>query len=37
MPTPHDHDRRVIAVGFVASDGFKKVLVLEQENKFHDK
>ena len=36
MPTPHDHDRRVIAVGFVASDGFKKVLVLEQENKFHD-
>ena len=36
MPTPHDHDRRVIAVGFVASDGFKKVLVLVQEgeNKF---
>ncbi|HYZ51130.1 MAG TPA: 3'-5' exonuclease, partial [Nitrososphaeraceae archaeon] len=32
MPTPRDHDRRVIAVGFVASDGFKKVLVLKQDN-----
>ncbi|HZC21063.1 MAG TPA: DNA-directed DNA polymerase I, partial [Nitrososphaeraceae archaeon] len=31
MPTPRDHDRRVIAVGFVASDGFKKVLLLKQE------
>jgi DNA polymerase I len=29
MPTPRDHDRPVIAVGFVANDGFKKVLVLE--------
>ncbi len=28
MPNPRDHDRRVTAVGFVASDGFKKVLVL---------
>jgi len=37
MPTPHDHDRRVIAVGFVSSDGFKKVLVLDQgENKSHN-
>ncbi|HET7345398.1 MAG TPA: DNA-directed DNA polymerase I, partial [Nitrososphaeraceae archaeon] len=37
MPTPHDHDRRIIAVGFVASDGFKKVLVLvQEENKFHN-
>src|ERR671938_1305598 len=32
MPTPRDHDRRVIAVGFVATDGFKKVLVLKQDN-----
>ena len=29
MPTPRDHERPVIAVGFVANDGFKKVLVLE--------
>ena len=28
MPNPRDHDRRVTAVGFVGSDGFKKVLVL---------
>jgi DNA polymerase, archaea type len=32
MPTPRDHDRCIIAVGFVASDGFKKVLVLKQDN-----
>src|ERR687883_590918 len=32
MPTPRDHERPVIAVGFVASDGFKKVLVLKQDN-----
>lgn len=28
MPNPRDHDKRVTAVGFVASDGFRKVLVL---------
>ena len=28
MPNPRDHDRRVTTVGFVGSDGFKKVLVL---------
>jgi DNA polymerase I len=28
MPNPRDHDRRITAVGFVGSDGFKKVLVL---------
>lgn len=28
MPSPREHDRRVTAVGFVGSDGFKKVLVL---------
>ncbi|HXV45589.1 MAG TPA: DNA-directed DNA polymerase I [Nitrososphaera sp.] len=28
MPNPRDHDRRVTAVGFVGSDGFRKVLVL---------
>ncbi|HZC20843.1 MAG TPA: DNA-directed DNA polymerase I [Nitrososphaeraceae archaeon] len=31
IPTPRDHDRPVIAVGFVGNDGFKKVLVLEQQ------
>jgi DNA polymerase I len=35
MPTPRDHERRIIAVGFVANDGFKKVLVLEPD-KYHD-
>src|SRR5919206_1425237 len=35
MPTPRDHDRRIIAVGFVSNDGFKKVLVLEPD-KSHD-
>jgi DNA polymerase I len=33
MPTPRDHDRRVIAVGLVGSNGFKKVLVLDQNRK----
>lgn len=28
MPNPRDHDRRVTAVGFAASDGFRKVFVL---------
>jgi DNA polymerase, archaea type len=36
MPTPRDHDRRVIAVGFVASDGFRKVLVLDKQDKSRD-
>jgi len=31
MPTPRDHDRSVIAVGFVANNGFKKVLVLDKK------
>lgn len=33
MPTPRDHDRRIIAVGFVASDGFRRVLLLNQNRK----
>jgi DNA polymerase, archaea type len=37
MPNPREHDRRVIAIGFSGSDGFRKVLLLEpkleQENK----
>lgn len=33
MPTPRDHDRRIIAVGFVASDGFRRVLLLDQNRK----
>jgi DNA polymerase I len=28
MPNPRDHDMRITAVGFVGSDGLKKVLVL---------
>src|SRR4029078_4149065 len=28
MPNPRDHDRRVTAVGFAGSDGFRKVFVL---------
>ena len=28
MPNPRDHDRRVTAVGFAGTDGFRKVLVL---------
>ena len=35
MPTPRDHDRRIIAVGFAASNGFKRVLLLNQ-NKQHE-
>jgi len=34
MPSPRDPTRRVSAIAFVASDGFRKVLVLE--NKAHD-
>ena len=36
MPTPRDHERPVIAVGFVANDGFKKVLVLEPDESHDD-
>lgn len=31
IPTPRDHERSVIAVGMVGSDGFRKVLVLDQK------
>ena len=31
IPNPREHDRRIIAVGFAASDGFRKVLLLEQK------
>src|SRR5918996_2259864 len=37
MPTPRDHERPVIAVGFVANDGFKKVLVLESDESRDDR
>src|ERR671914_1373024 len=37
MPTPRDHERPVIAVGFVANDGFKKVLVLESDESHDDR
>lgn len=37
MPTPRDHERPVIAVGFVANDGFKKVLVLEPDESHDDR
>ena len=35
MPTPRDHDRRITAIGFVASDGYRRVLLLNQ-NKQHE-
>lgn len=31
IPNPREHDRRIIAVGFAGSDGFRKVLLLEQK------
>lgn len=31
IPTPRDHDRSVIAVGLVGTNGFRKVLVLDQK------
>ena len=31
MPTPREHERRIIAVGLVGTDGFKKILVLGKE------
>ncbi len=30
MPTPRDHDRKIIAIGFAGTDGYKKVLVLDE-------
>ncbi len=30
MPNPRDHDRRVTAVGFAGSNGFRKVLILTE-------
>jgi DNA polymerase, archaea type len=34
IPNPREHDKRIIAVGLSGSDGFRKVLVLDQkENK----
>jgi DNA polymerase I len=31
IPNPREHDKRIIAVGFSGSDGFRKVLVLDQK------
>jgi DNA polymerase I len=31
IPNPREHDKRIIAVGFSGSDGFRKVLVLKQK------
>ncbi|MGA9296258.1 MAG: DNA-directed DNA polymerase I, partial [Nitrososphaeraceae archaeon] len=31
IPNPREHDRRIIAVGFAGSDGFRRVLLLEQK------
>jgi DNA polymerase, archaea type len=31
IPNPREHDKRIIAVGFSGSDGFRKVLVLNQK------
>jgi DNA polymerase, archaea type len=30
MPTPRDHDRKIIAIGFAGTDGYRKVLVLDE-------
>jgi DNA polymerase, archaea type len=36
IPNPREHDKRIIAVGLSGSDGFRKVLVLNQkENTIH--
>ena len=32
MPTPREHERRIIAVGLVGTDDFKKILVLGKRN-----
>src|ERR671918_2705426 len=32
MPNPREHDRRVIAIGFSGSDGFRKVLLLDSKS-----
>src|ERR671918_1143961 len=34
MPTPREHERRIIAVGLVGTDGFKKILVLGGRNSY---
>jgi DNA polymerase, archaea type len=34
MPTPREHERRIIAVGLVGSDGFRKVFVLDKRNSY---
>jgi DNA polymerase I len=31
MPVPKEHDRKITAVGIVSNDGFRKVLLLEQD------
>ena len=36
MPVPKEHDRKITAVGLVSNDGFRKVLLLEQDKNPND-
>lgn len=36
MPTPREHEKRIIAVGLVGSDGFRKVFVLDARKTAND-
>ncbi|HEX5673489.1 MAG TPA: 3'-5' exonuclease, partial [Nitrososphaeraceae archaeon] len=36
MPVPREHDRKITAVGIVSNDGFRKVLLLEQDKNPND-
>lgn len=36
MPVPKEHDRKITAVGIVSNDGFRKVLLLEQDKNPND-
>ena len=36
MPVPREHDRKITAVGIISNDGFRKVLLLEQDKNPND-
>ena len=36
MPVPREHDRKITAVGIVSNEGFRKVLLLEQDKNPND-
>jgi len=37
MPVPKEHNRKITAVGLVSNDGFRKVLLLEQDKNPNDR